>query len=380
MTGTPVELIPTLGNSREQLNQIRRFTDRRATAPDVYVVDVIWVGTLAPGLLDLSGYADEEVRSHLPQLLANDTVAGHLVALPFYTNVGMLYYRTDLLAKYGYRHAPGTWTELETMAKRIQAGERGAGNRGFWGFVWQGAAYEGLTCNALEWQASFGGGQIIEPDGVITIRNARAAQAFAQAARWIGTISPPSVLGYTESDSLAVFRAGNAAFLRHWSGGLQDTWNRDPRLRGNVAGSLLPAGPKGRAQTMGGFHLAVSRYSANPKVSVQLVRYLTSSQVQLRRARSAGYLPTIPRLYQETTLWQGLPSIAALREAGVQTWVTRPSTIAGTRYAAVSKAYYSAVHEILSHAAAAPQALAKLEEELAGITGLPTRRQEAEAP
>ena len=129
-------------------------------------------------------------------------------------NVGMLYYRTDLLKKYGYRKPPDTWDELESMSARIQQGERAAGNRDFWGYVWQGAAYEGLTCDALEWQESFGGGRIIEADRAISVNNPAAAQALAKAQGWVGTISPKGVLSYTESDSMAVFRAGNAAFLR----------------------------------------------------------------------------------------------------------------------------------------------------------------------
>ena len=155
----------------------------------------------------------------IPALLQNDTVRGKPGRrLPLYVNVGMLYYRTDLLKKYGYEKPPIDWDQLETMSAKVQLGERAAGNPDFWGYVWQGAAYEGLTCDALEWQESFGGGNIIEPDGTISVNNPRSVQAFRKAAGWVGTISPKSVLTYTESDSLAVFRAGNAAFLRHWSG------------------------------------------------------------------------------------------------------------------------------------------------------------------
>ena len=73
-------------------------------------------------------------------------------------NVGVLYYRSDLLHRYGYNTPPRTWDELERMAVRIQAGERARGEKDFWGFVWPGAAAEGLTCNALEWQMDAGAG------------------------------------------------------------------------------------------------------------------------------------------------------------------------------------------------------------------------------
>src|SRR5207245_9995012 len=79
-------------------------------------------------------------------------------------DIGLLYYRTDLLRQYGYREPPRTWDQLEIMAARIQAGARAKGKKQFWGFVWQGAAAEALTCNALEWQAAEGCGQISEVD------------------------------------------------------------------------------------------------------------------------------------------------------------------------------------------------------------------------
>ena len=85
-----------------------------------------------------------------------------------------------------------------------------------WGFVFQGKAYEGLTCNALEWVDSFGGGTIVETDGKITINNPKAAEALDWAATLIGTISPEGVLNYSEEEARGVFQSGNAVFMRNW--------------------------------------------------------------------------------------------------------------------------------------------------------------------
>jgi trehalose/maltose transport system substrate-binding protein len=371
-TGVHVDLIPAWGSSAEQLSQISKLLNQRSSPPDIYVIDVVWPGTLRSDLLDLAPYTNADARAHLPALLQNDTVLGRLVALPFYVNVGMLYYRTDLLKKYGYQKPPVTWDELETMSARVQQGERAAGNPDFWGYVWQGAAYEGLTCDALEWQRSFGGGSIIENDGTISVNNPGAIQALRKAAGWVGTISPKGVLSYTESDSLAVFRAGNAAFLRHWSGALSARRAGDMPIRGRFDATLLPAGPHGRAQAMGGFQLAVSRYSAHPREAVQLVLYLTGAEVQLRRALSAGYLPTIPRLYENLELRRALPIGTDLRNAGEDAWVVRPSTVAGNKYSVVSDAYYQAVHNILSLRTAPAEGLSRLEKTLVQVTGFRT--------
>jgi trehalose/maltose transport system substrate-binding protein len=370
-TGIRTDVIPTWGSSVEQLGQTLRLLRRHASTPDVYVIDVIWMGTLGEHLLDLTPYLDQDARSHLPELLRNNTVRDRLVSLPFYVNVGMLYYRTDLLARYGYDRPPATWDELESMSARIQKGERAAGNDEFWGYVWQGAAYEGLTCNALEWQSSFGGGRIIDPEGTITVNNPQAAQALREATGWIGRISPPSVISYNESDSLNAFRSGKAAFLRHWSGGLAPARMAGSVIEKRFGIALLPGGPHSRARAMGGFHLAVSRYSAHPREAVRLVLHLTGSQIQLRRALEGGYLPTIPRLYQDRRLLAALPHAAALENAGADTWVARPSTIAGSNYQEVSKAYYQAVHSVLRRRAPAEDALSELEAQLVKLTGLP---------
>ncbi len=167
-TGIRVEVLPAPEAAVEQLATWLRLMESGSNVPDVYAVDVIWPGIVADHLLDLKAYVPaQEIGQHVPELIANGTVNDRLVTLPYDLTTGRLYYRTDLLRSYGYRAPPATWDELETMARRIQNGERARGDRKFWGFVWQGAPSEALTCNALEWQASEGGGPIIE-NGTIT--------------------------------------------------------------------------------------------------------------------------------------------------------------------------------------------------------------------
>jgi len=120
-------------------------------------------------------------------------VDGKLIALPWFTDASLLYYRKDLLEKYGEK-PPQTWAQLTATAQKIQDAERKAGNDKFWGYIWQGRAYEGLTCNALEWVASHNGGAVVEADGKITINNPQAVKAIAQAKPWVSTITPPGVL------------------------------------------------------------------------------------------------------------------------------------------------------------------------------------------
>jgi trehalose/maltose transport system substrate-binding protein len=360
-TGISVHALPAWGNSTDQFAVTRSTLEKHFGTPDLYVIDVIWPGSLAADLLDLNSYVAQEDRRHIPALLTNDTVNGRLVSLPFYLNIGMLYYRADLLAKYGFQRPPRTWIELATMAAAIQRGERKAGNNAFWGYVWQGSAYEGLTCNALEWQAGYGGGHIVETDGAVSVNNERAAAALRMAAQWVGSISPPSVLSYNESDSLNAFRTGNAAFLRYWSSGYSPVNQQDSAVRGRFKVALLPSGPKKQAHTMGGFQIAVSRYTTHPPQAAELARFLTSADVQQCRALQDGYLPTLPHLYDNPELLKTLPQVQALRRTGLVDWVARPSSVTGYAYADVSKAYFSAVHAVLSRQIAPEKALQNVE-------------------
>jgi trehalose/maltose transport system substrate-binding protein len=96
---------------------------------------------------------------------------------------------------------------------------------------------------------------------------------------------------------------------------------------------------------------------------------LTGSQVQLRRALHSGYLPTVAALYEAPELSKALPHAEALKNIGLQNWVTRPSAVAGDKYAGVSQAYSRTVHDVLSGRVGAEEALPGLEKQLVALTG-----------
>jgi trehalose/maltose transport system substrate-binding protein len=216
-TGNKVEYISVATDISMALQQYQQYWASQSPDIDVYMVDVIWQGILAPHAVDMKKYfKDDEVKKFFPRIVENNTVGGRLVSIPWHTDVGMLYYRTDLLEKYGYKEPPKTWQELGEMAKKIQEGERAAGKPDFQGFVFQGKANESVTCDAVEWIYSFNGGTIVEPDKKITINNPNAIEALETAKGWVGTISPKGVTTYGEEEARNVWQAGNAAFMRSW--------------------------------------------------------------------------------------------------------------------------------------------------------------------
>jgi trehalose/maltose transport system substrate-binding protein len=367
-TGIQVKLLPSPESAREKLALWQGLLRTGASNPDVYGIDVIWPRILNEYLIDLKPYFANEMLLQFPAIAASYTVDNKLVAVPYRADIGLLYYRTDLLRQYGYREPPRTWDELETMAARIQAGERAKGKEEFWGFVWQGAATEALTCNALEWQAAEGGGQIIEEDKTISVNNPHAIRAWQRAAHWVGSISPPSVVGYKEWDSLNVWIAG-AAFMRNWPTAYVDSQAAGSPIRNKFDITVLPGGKAGRVGTLGGAGLAVSRFSAHPREAVELVRYLSRKDVQVKRSRSLSEPPTLPELYDRPDVLEPNPRFSLLSQAFRTGVVSRPSNVTGKNYQDVTNAYVQAVHSALTGEKSAPKAATALENELVRITG-----------
>ena len=364
-TGHTVKIVSTPNSTSERLALYQQLLAAKAPDVDVFQIDVIWPGILASHFVDLRRYVNADVlEAHFRPIIENNTVAGRFVALPWYTDVGLLYYRKDLLEKYGQK-VPGTWAELTAAARKVQDAERAAGNRKMWGFVWQGRAYEGLTCDALEWIDSYGGGTIVAGDGTVTVNNPKAIRAIDMAASWVGTISPKGVLNYQEEEARAVFQSGNAVFMRNWPYAWSLGNSPDSPIKGKIGVAVLPMGGSDGKHTgaLGGWQLAVSKYSRNIEVAADLVKHLTGREEQKRRAIEGSYNPTIPGLYEDPDVLAANPFFGSLYGT-ITSAVARPSRITGARYNQVSAGFWNAVHATLSGKGDAARNLARLERKL----------------
>lgn len=368
-TGNKVKVVTGPSSSTEQLALAQQLLAAGSTDIDVFNVDVVWPGILGTFFIDLKQYSNGAEKEHFETIVANNTVDGKLIAIPWFADAGMLYYRKDLLEKHGEK-VPTTWDELTASAKKIQDAERKAGAKDMWGLVFQGKAYEGLTCNALEWVVSYGGGTIIDADGKATIDNPEAAAALDLAASWIGTISPPGVLNYQEEEARGIFQSGNAVFMRNWPYAYSLAQAADSPVKDKVGVSVLPkgAGEKGRsAAALGGWNLAVSKFSKHPKQAAELALYLTSPEEQKRRATTAGFQPTIVALYQDKDVLAANPLFATLLDT-FKNAVPRPTTVTKGKYNRVSTEFWNAVHAVLSKQAKSKDSLADLKGKLEGIS------------
>ncbi|MDC7705656.1 ABC transporter substrate-binding protein [Vogesella indigofera] len=367
-TGNEVQVVATPNDSNERLALYQQILGSGSDKIDVFQIDVVWPGILASHLADLKPLAAGVEKQHFAGIVSNNTVAGRLVAMPWFTDAGLLYYRKDLLAKYRLP-VPDTWEALAVAARKIQDAERAAGNDKMWGYVWQGRAYEGLSCDALEWVVSYKGGTILDAaTGKPTINNPQAVKALTTAAGWVGTITPKAVLNYGEEEARGVFQAGNAVFMRNWPYAWSLTQKTDSAVKDKVGVVALPKGGVDgrRAATLGGWQLAVSRYTKNQKLAADLVLYLTSSEVQKQRALNGSYNPTISALYRDPDILKANPFFGELYNTFTSA-VGRPSSVSRNRYNQVSNQFWNATHDVLAGKSDAASALARLDATLKRI-------------
>lgn len=344
-TGIKVSVTPHPAASDQSYAQLVRAFSQKSSSIDVAMIDVVWPGAFAPYLVDLKPKLGKQSKLHAKGIVQNDTVGGKLVAMPWFGDYGILYYRTDLLRKYGYKTPPKTWGDLFKMAKKIQDGEQKT-NKNFAGFVFQGNSYEGLTCNALEWVASAGGGHFVD-NGKATIDNAKARTILDAMRTQIGKVTPRGVTSYQEDQTEHTFDSGDAAFARNWPYQYGIGATAGSKVKGKFSVTVLPHGSAGGSVgTVGGWQLAVSKYSKHKGAAIEFVRYMTSAPVEKFDALTNSNVPTILSVAKDKQVRAKnpylKPAIASVPR------VTRPAKFFKTHYNEASKVIYQGINQILN--------------------------------
>jgi multiple sugar transport system substrate-binding protein len=317
----------------------------RQSNPDVFLMDVAWVAQFAASdwLEPLDQYMDKtQLRKGLffeKVIDSSDTYAGKILALPVYVDGGLLYYRKDLLNEHGISEPPRTWQELVDYSVKIQNTQRTA-NPNFYGFVWQGAQYEGLVCNWLEVAGSNNGGIFIE-DETIKIRteeNIAAAQFMFDVIHTY-KISPPNTYTDLKEEQVRIFfQQGNALFERNWPYAWSLHQSQDSPVKDKVAIAALPHFPNGRSvSVLGGWHIGISRYSDARQQAFAFIEFVLSFDVQKRLALNLGWNPSRRDVYENKEVLAKLPYFSSLRQI-FRDLRPRPSV-----------PYYTLISEILQH-------------------------------
>lgn len=367
-TGHKVRYVQVPKKTNDQLDFFRiALAQPKADEPlDVVMLDAIWINFVEEYLIDLSPFSAGAEGEHFRTLIDNATFEGELKSMPLWTGVGLLYYRSDILEKYG-ETVPRTWDELEAIAARVQAVERKE-NPEFWGFVFEATNGEGLTCNALEWLNALGGPPILDADGVVAVDASEAMTTLQRVKGWIGTISPPNVVEMNNEQARVFFQNGKALFMRNWPYAWAPSQKADSPLRGKVGVTSMMAGPVGSGQGIhGGWYLGVSRHSKHAEIAADLVMHMTSQDEQLQRALFHSQNPTRPALYSDPDV-RAVSNFFEVVYGGLQDAANRPNAQLRGSYIYVSNAYSATLHSYLSGTEVDPQPLfGALQEQMARL-------------
>ncbi|MFQ5949964.1 MAG: ABC transporter substrate-binding protein [Nitrospiria bacterium] len=306
------ESLPASTDQQHQFYVIN--LEGKSDAFDLMALDVIWLSEFSrAGWTREVGhlFTDEEAEDFFPGTMDAVTHRGKRYAIPWYIDAGLLYYRKDLLEKYGFK-PPTEWKDLVTIAQTILQKE---GDPRLVGFVWQGKQYEGLICNVMEYIWSRGGAVIDE--GRVVLEDPAAKEALRFMRGLIGTdhVSPPLVTTADEEVTRRIFGEGRAIFMRNWPYAWNLFQSEGSKVREKVGIVPLPSfSGHSPAATLGGWHLGINRYARHPQAAEALIRYLTSPAVQKSLAIRIGYNPTRMSLYHDPELRVANPPTASLYE------------------------------------------------------------------
>jgi multiple sugar transport system substrate-binding protein len=315
---------------------------------DVAALDTIWVAEFAQAgwLRDITHLLPLGDRSDLfPGPLASVMWRDRIYALPWFADVGLLYYRADLLARHGLS-PPRTWDGLVSAAHRVKHSQRD-----MHGFVWQGKQYEGLVCNALEFVWSQGG-------DLAAAQADAAARGLALMRRLVTEgITPAFVTTLTEEPARVIFGRGHAVFLRNWPYAWNLLGREGSAVRERFGVSILPHAPGHEsAATLGGWQLGVNAFSLRAEAAERLAAFLATAPAQKALALAYGYSPPRRSLYDDAELAAAQPFTASLRTI---LEAARPRPVS-PNYVALSQTLQAEFSAVLTGARAPEAALAAI--------------------
>ena len=285
---------------------------------DVILGDVIWTAQLAESdwISDLSDrFTESQRKEFLPGSVEAITYEGKVFGMPWFTDTGLLYYRKDLLQESGFDGPPKTWDELKQMTRKVR---EDAGLK--YGFVFQGAAYEGGVCDGMEFIWTHGG-EVLDPNDPtkVLVDSPQAIAGLATERSMITEgISPEGVTVYKEDESAGAFLNGDAVFLRNWPYvyALVGT-SEYPELKPEQVGiSELPSadGEPGNG-TVGDQPLYISSTATDPDAAWKFIQFLSAPEQQKIRAVEGAYLPTRTALYSDPEIQEKVPVVPLAQEA-----------------------------------------------------------------
>jgi multiple sugar transport system substrate-binding protein len=323
-----VRLVELPESADQQRTQLVQRLEAESDECDVMGLDVIWTAEFAAQgwLQDSSKIIEPRRDDFIPSTLETAQYEDKYWAVPYHTNAGFLYYRTDQV-----QQPPETWEDVYAAA--------GENN----GIVYQGARYEGLTVNFLELLYS-GGGSVLSEDGQeVQVNSPEGEAALEFMAQGIQSgAAPKANTTYMEEESRRAFENGNATFMRNWP--YAYALGKESKIADNFDIATFPSFEGGEpASVLGGFNLGISAYSKNPEGAAAFIDFATSEQVQKANFLDAASPPAFGAVYDDPEV-QDTYAFASDLKASVEQGQARPVSPV---YSQISEAIYTNVHEAL---------------------------------
>jgi multiple sugar transport system substrate-binding protein len=294
-----IEVKNRQGNLTEKLKEFYTINFQSGNPYDLIYMDVIWVSEFADRgwLMDLSNRIS---LKELAKFLESDVAAGRyksrLYRLPYRSDIGLLYYRKDLLQQVGFQ-PPETFQQLLQISQNLQKQKAAK-----WGYLWQGREYEGVSAMFVEVLQGYGGFWINPATREVGLDKPEAIAAVRFLVRTIEeNISPAEVVSYSEDESFTEFQQGNAVFLRGWPYMWTQANANDSPVRGKVG--IQPMKLHAKDHSGGGCNgswgLGIAKTSKHPNEAWRAIEYLTSAQAQHQFILETGHVPSRKTLFSE---------------------------------------------------------------------------------
>ncbi|MCB8819693.1 ABC transporter substrate-binding protein [Microvirga rosea] len=352
--------IETGGNTSEaQAQYLNTIMTAKDASLDVMILDVIRPAQYAAAgwtvaFNDVIGKdADTYMKRYLPAYAEANTVDGKIVALPAFADAMFLYYRKDLLEKYGIE-APKTWDELTAAAKKVMEGEK---DPNLQGLSFQGKAIEGAVCTFLLPYWSMG--KQLVSNGKLNFDREAAVKSLAMWKGFVDQgVAKKNISEVATDDTRKEFQAGNVLFAVNWSYAWGQFQGADSAVKDKVGVVKLPAVKGGEpASCLGGWEWGVSAYSNNKTEAQKFVQFASSPEVSEFMAINAALLPQFGEVYTDADVTKAVPWFASARPV-VETAKTRPVT---PRYNEVSDIIRTTVNAVLAGTSTPEQGAEQME-------------------
>lgn len=358
---TLIELPEDADSQREQMIQ---NANAKSDAYGVLAVDNVWTAEFAANryIVQLPDDQFPNTTQFLPPVIAAAKYKDKLYAVPYASDGGLLYYRTDLLQAAGIAAPPKTWAEMIADCTKIQASPAGTGVNCYAG---QFQKYEGLTVNAAE-AIDSAGGVITDADGKANVDTAAAKAGLDFLANGFkqGYI-PKEALTYKEEEGRRAFQDGSLIFERNWPYvySLAEKTDGSSKVAGKFAVAPLPGLNGPGVSSLGGHALAISTYAANKKTAADFINFYTSKDNNTTQLNQASLAPVWTSIYDDPALQKSLPYLTTLK-ASILAAQPRPKVV---KYGDATLAIQDAAYAALQGTETTDQALKQLQDKLTAL-------------